>query len=299
MNNENLIRLTYIVLMGFGFPIMRYMSIHFETLNNNAVRFISGGLLFVFIVLLKYKHEILKIIKEPSIILYLLLLAVFMTGNMYFFINGLKYTSALSGSIFAIMAMPLAVIMAAIFFKDEREKVKNISFYFGSFLSLLGSFIFVIYGDNSSEKSNFIMGSIFLITAIFIQSIQNLLVKKVSNKLHPIIISASTATLTGIIYLILAHDSGVIYQLYDVNLGLLIGLILAGMYGMLTGMLFAFYIVQKQGVVVFNIIQLLVPLSTAVISYLTLGEEISIYQTVGALIVILGCVISLKKKCAS
>ena len=296
MNNENLIRLTYIVLMGFGFPIMRYMSIHFETLNNNAVRFVSGGLLFVFIVLLKYKYEILKIIKEPSIILYLLLLALFMTSNMYFFINGLKYTSALSGSIFAIMAMPLAVIMAAIFFKDEREKVKNISFYFGGFLSLLGSFIFVIYGKNSSESNDFIMGSIFLITAIFIQSIQNLIVKKVSNKLHPIIISASTATLTGIIYLILAHDSGVIYQLYDVNLGLLIGLILAGMYGMLTGMLFAFYIVQKQGVVVFNIIQLLVPLSTAVISYLTLGEEISIYQTVGALIVILGCVISLKKK---
>lgn len=296
MNNENLIRLTYIVLMGFGFPIMRYMSIHFETLNNNAVRFVSGGLLFVLIVLLKYKYEILKIIKEPSIILYLLLLALFMTSNMYFFINGLKYTSALSGSIFAIMAMPLAVIMAAIFFKDEREKVKNVSFYFGSFLSLLGSFIFVIYGKNSSESNDFIMGSIFLITAIFIQSIQNLIVKKVSNKLHPIIISASTATLTGIIYLILAHDSGVIYQLYDVNLGLLIGLILAGMYGMLTGMLFAFYIVQKQGVVVFNIIQLLVPLSTAVISYLTLGEEISIYQTVGALIVILGCVISLKKK---
>lgn len=296
MNNENLIRLTYIVLMGFGFPIMRYMSIHFETLNNNAVRFVSGGLLFVLIVLLKYKYEILKIIKEPSIILYLLLLALFMTSNMYFFINGLKYTSALSGSIFAIMAMPLAVIMAAIFFKDEREKVKNISFYFGGFLSLLGSFIFVIYGKNSSESNDFIMGSIFLITAIFIQSIQNLIVKKVSNKLHPIIISASTATLTGIIYLILAHDSGVIYQLYDVNLGLLIGLILAGMYGMLTGMLFAFYIVQKQGVVVFNIIQLLVPLSTAVISYLTLGEEISIYQTVGALIVILGCVISLKKK---
>ena len=259
MNNENLIRLTYIVLMGFGFPIMRYMSIHFETLNNNAVRFVSGGLLFVLIVLLKYKYEILKIIKEPSIILYLLLLALFMTSNMYFFINGLKYTSALSGSIFAIMAMPLAVIMAAIFFKDEREKVKNISFYFGSFLSLLGSFIFVIYGKDSSESNNFIMGSIFLITAIFIQSIQNLIVKKVSNKLHPIIISASTATLTGIIYLILAHDSGVIYQLYDVNLGLFIGLILAGMYGMLTGMLFAFYIVQKQGVVVFNIVQFLVP----------------------------------------
>ncbi|THA19325.1 EamA family transporter, partial [Rodentibacter pneumotropicus] len=208
----------------------------------------------------------------------------------------LKNTSALAGSVFVIMSMPLAVIMAAIFFQDEREKVKHKSFYIGGILAIIGSLIFVVEGNNSSFDNDFITGSLFLGSAIFIQSIQNLFVKKISEKLNTIVISASTATLSGTFYLILATNSGVIFQLKDVSTGLLLGLIFAGMYGMLTGMLFAFYIVQKQGVVIFNIIQLTVPLSTALISYITLGETISIYQGFGAAIIIVGCIISLRKK---
>ena len=296
MKNKNTMRILYIILMGFSLPIMRFMSIRFDTINNNTVRFLSGGFVFILISIFKFNEEFKKIKEEPILILKLLLLGVLMTGNMYFYMNGLKYTSALTGSIFSILAMPLAVVMAAIFYRDERGRVKQVSFYVGSILAVIGSLIFVLYGNSNGESSDFIRGALLLGIAILIQSIQNLVVKNVGKKLHSIVISASTATLSGIMYLSIAVQSGKIAQLSAVSVGLLAGLSLAGVYGMLTGMLMAFYIVQKQGVVVFNILQLIVPLSTAVVGYFTLGETINMIQGVGAVIVILGSVFALRER---
>ena len=208
----------------------------------------------------------------------------------------MQKTSALTGSIFSILAMPVAIIMAAIFFKDERGRFLKKTFYLGSILAIIGSLIFVICGSNgSNESNNFINGAIFLSIAILIQSIQNLVVKKVAKSLNAIVISASTATLSGLIFLYLAISTEKINQLQTVDNFLLVGLILAGIYGMLTGMLMAFHIVQKQGVVIFNVVQLVVPISTAIVGYFTLGETINFYQGISAMIVISGCIIALKE----
>ncbi|HHE8758341.1 TPA: EamA family transporter, partial [Haemophilus influenzae] len=204
--------------------------------------------------------------------------------------------SALAGSIFGILAMPLAIIIAGIFFKDERDRIRQKEFYIGGLLAIIGSLIFVINSSNNDGNTDFFLGAIFLFTAIFIQSIQNLIVKKVAKKINAVVISASTATISGVLFLCLAFNTKQIYLLQYVGIGMLIGLVCAGFYGMLTGMLMAFYIVQKQGITVFNILQLLIPLSTAIIGYLTLDERINIYQGISGIIVIIGCVLALKRK---
>lgn len=292
--NDYLTAVAYIILMGFGFPIMRYMSIHFDTLNNNAIRFLSGGIFFCIVCLFKFRTEIKTILTNYKNILSLLILAIFMTGNMFCFINGLKYTSALSGSIFGILAMPLGIILASFFYHDERLIVTNKKFIYGATLAFIGSLIFIVNSNNYSDSDIIIIGYLYLLLAIIIQSVQNLIIKKLSLNLPIIVISASTATLSGIIFLTLAIDTNTFNQLNNVSTGLIIGLIFAGIYGMLTGMLMAFYILKKQGVTIFNMTQLLIPISTGIIGYITLGEKITLMQIIGGLIVISGCVLSSK-----
>ncbi len=37
--------LIYIFFMGFGYPLIRYISTIFQTVNTNALMFLAGGLL--------------------------------------------------------------------------------------------------------------------------------------------------------------------------------------------------------------------------------------------------------------
>lgn len=288
--------LSYVLLISMGFPIMRYMSLKFDTINNNGIRFLSEGIVFVIICLFKYKNEIKKLYRKPLLLIKLFILSIFMTGNMYFIMNGLQKTTALTGSIFNIIAMPLAVMVTAIFYQDEKERVTNLHFIFGAILTLVGSLIFVCSGKSLGGIGNeFYLGIFYLAIGITIQTFQNIFVKKIAKDISVILISAITATLSGVIYLLYSQLTGKINELFLVEKNLLIFLILAGIYGMTTGMLMAFYIVQTQGIVTFNLLQLLVPIFTAVMAYITLGEKIGILQVFGGVIVVVGCLSALNK----
>lgn len=293
-NPYSFLYIAYVIAIGIGFPILRYASIHFDTLNNNAVRFLSGGILFLLIIMLKHQSEIRKIFNDPILAIKLFVIGLLMTANMYFFMNGMQLTTALTGSVFCILALPVTTIMASIFYLDERRKATNTRFISGCCLAIAGSLIFIFNTHQGGSSENFMLGSLFWTIAITISAIQNLLVKNIANKIHTVVICASTAIIAGLINLFIAMYSGKIQQLADTSTSLIIFLILAGMYGMLTGMLMAFHIIKRNGVITFNMLQIMVPLSTAVVAYLALGEKITLIQAVGAAIVVIGCAHSLK-----
>ena len=46
---------------GIWYPLIRYISTIFQTVNTNALMFLAGGLLFISVSSFKFKSELLKL----------------------------------------------------------------------------------------------------------------------------------------------------------------------------------------------------------------------------------------------
>lgn len=296
--NHNIVAsLIYIFFMGFGYPLIRYISTFFDPVATNALMFLSGGGIFAIVCFFKFHDEVKKLLKSFWLFPRLLILACCTAGNMYCFVAGMSKTSALAGSIFGILSMPFSILMASIFYVDEREKVKNPVFISGSILAIVGSFVFVLSGvHKNGQNPEFLLGIFLLAGTVVIQAIQSLVVKGAAKHIHSMVISSSASILTGILYLTLAAVSGKFYELLEASGNKVILVAMTGIYAIFVGMVMTFYIIQKQGVVVLNILKLIIPPATAIIGYLFLNENITFLQGIGGLAVLIGCIIALQKK---
>lgn len=288
-----LINLIYVFGIGLNIVLLRFLSLHFDPLNNNGVRFLVGGLALLLLILWKFRASLLQLAKSPKLIAITLFVGLMMSANMYFWLKGVKITSAVTASIFGVLAMPFGVIIAALFFKDERERIKNKSFWFGSVLTILGSLGFVWYGKTVAVGEGFILGSFFLFLSIIIRNIQNLVVK-FSKGLNVFTLSCITSLTTSVSSLLLSQQAGKFDEIFATPHWLLLSLMAVGLYAIVVGMVLTFHIIQTQGLVTYQVLELLMPVSTAIIAYIVLGEQISFAQIGFACIVILGSSIALK-----
>lgn len=288
-----LINLLYVFGIGLNIVLLRFLSLHFDPLNNNGVRFLVGGLALLLLILWKFRSSLTQLARSPKLIAIALFVGLMMSANMYFWLKGVKITNAVTASIFGVLAMPFGVIIAALFFKDERERIKNKRFWFGSALTILGSLGFVWYGKTISVGEGFVLGSFFLFLSIIIRNIQNLVVK-FSRELNVFTLSCVTSLTTSISSLLLSLQAGKIDEIFATPSWLLFTLMAVGIYAIVVGMVLTFHIIQTQGLITYQVLELLMPVSTAIIAYIVLGEHISMEQMGFACVVILGSSIALK-----
>ncbi|MBR8700367.1 hypothetical protein IX317_000017 [Fusobacterium sp. DD29] len=295
-NTKNqLSSLFFVLFMGCGYPLIRFISSVFNPVNINAIMFLSGGTLFLLMSLIRFRDQFPILISNKNIIPRLFILAGCTAANMYCFVAGMSRTSALAGSIFGLLSMPFSILMAAIFYTDEREKVKHFTFIAGSILAIIGSLIFIFSGSHhSNHSSEFLLGILLLAGTVVVQAIQALVVKGTTREVHSAVISSTTSLITGAFYLILSIVTGHISEILNAPFSKIAMVSGTGMYANFVGMVLTFYIIQKQGVVVLSVLKFLIPPATAIIGYLLLKENVLPLQIVGGLGVLGGCLLALR-----
>lgn len=291
--NAFTINLFYIFAIGVNIVLLRYFSTQLDALNNNGLRFLSGAGVLLILVWWKYRTALLQVLKNPKLLTTTLLVGVLMCANMYFYLKGVAITNAVTASIFGIIAMPFGILIAALFFQDERKKMRSLSFWIGCFLTVSGCLGFIWYGKTLEIGETFLFGAFFLFLSVIIRNVQNVLVKFMNNKINVITLSCFTSLSTAIISLLMSYQTGNINALQQLSPLFLVSLLLFGVYAIGVGMILAFYIIQTQGIITFQILELLLPLSTALVAYILLGETLSFIQCIFAVVVILGASLSL------
>ena len=276
----------FLVLTSFALPLLRYTSLLFSPLTNNGVRFMSGSIFLFIIALFRYKSKLLDFFpKQKNLKILLLCTSCLMSINMVFFIKGLSLSSAFTGSMFTTFGIPVTALVSMFYFPDEREKSCNIFFFTGMFICVLGSLVFVSRGGSDPQASS---GTFYLFISVCAQVILNNLIKYVAHQLPVLIIGLFNSFLTGASLLILATLTGNIKELATADTHSIVVLIFAGVYGIFVGMIIGFSVIKKNGITTFNIMQLLTPITTAMVSYIIMKETMTSSQFLGGAIILVG-----------
>lgn len=282
-----LINLLYVFGIGLNIVLLRFLSLYIEPLNNNGVRFLAGGIVLVVFSCWKYRLALQEMLKSPRNILISVAVGVMLAANMYFWLKGTKLTNAVTASLFGVLAMPFGVLVAALFYPDERQKIRSYAFWLGSGLTIIGSLGFVWYGNSFSVGEGFMFGSLFLFLSICIRNVQHLLVKA-AKSLNMFAFSCFTSLAASFSSLLLSTQRGSISELFNLPIWLILLLIGAGIYATFAAMVLAFQIIKDQGLVTYQVLELIIPIATAITAYLILDEAMSLVQFGFAVIVILG-----------
>lgn len=281
------LNLLYVFGIGLNIVLLRYLSLHIDPLNNNGVRFLAGSAVLLLFTALKYRIALRQLLRQPKNLLMALAVGVMLAANMYFWLKGTKLTNAVTASLFGVLAMPFGVLVAALFYRDEREQIRYPRFWLGSGLTIIGSLGFVWQGQALTLGESFAMGSLFLFLSITIRNVQHLLVKAAKSG-SMLAFSCFTSLAASLSSLGLSAQQGSLEALHHAPLWLLGLLLAAGIYAVFVAMVLAFQIIQVQGLVTYQVLELIIPITTAICAYFLLNEAMNLMQLAFALVVIFG-----------
>lgn len=200
---------------------------------------------------------------------------------------GLTYVSATVGSVL-ISTIPVVATIGAWIFLKERLKLIN---YAGIVMSFIGILVFII--DRNGSLSYNTKGLALMMLAVFSASGYNLTLSRLVGNYGPVFIVNVQNTIGAVLFLpvFLIFEAGHLGETTLTYSDFIPVIELAVFASCGAFILFAFS-VRNLGITKANVFTNFIPIFTAVISFVTLGDRLTIQNIAGMMVVIAGLIMS-------
>ncbi len=225
--------------------------------------------------------------KEYGILLITAILGAFLAP--YIYLNGLNQITAVNASLLMNVEILFVVIIGIFFLKERFVKQDILGFLF----IITGTVFLATNGQITNFSPGQVIGTLLIISAAFLWSIDTSLSKFISKKRELLFVSAIKCSIGGFSLLTLAlifHESFAL-PLKELPYLLFIGLIIVGF-----SFVLVYFAIKKIGSTRTGSLFSLASLFGAIFAYVILGESFTITQLFFGLLMLLGVYVFYKNE---
>ena len=277
-----------VVFWGISYVWMKNVYEYYEPITTMFLRLsLSSVMLYVILKIMRRNEKIAKEDYKSFIILSIFSPFLFFIGESF----GLKYVTATLASV-VIATIPVFTPWLGLIMFRERFSIVNL---FGFFISFSGVCIMVLDGDFKLTAS--LAGLAFLFLAVVSALINVVILKRMTMKYSSLTIIKTQNILGALMFLPLF----LILDLKDFlvirpSTGVYISLFNLAFFASTLAFIFFTSAVRTLGIGRTSIFANMIPVVTAITSYILLKEHIDLSKIIGIAVVISGLVLTQKKR---
>jgi len=280
----HLLTLLAMLFWGISFVWSKVVFLTYSPITTIFFRLaISVIFLFLYMMLARQFEKI-----KSKDLKYFLLSALF-NPFLYFLGEnfGLQRVSASLTSVI-IATMPVITPFIVIFFYNERITRINI---LGLIVSFAGVLI-IVFSDTRQLQGNF-SGILILFIAVFSAIFYTIFVKKLSHSYRAVTIIAYQNLIGVLMFLplVLLLDIDQIVSAKP-NTDTIVSLLMLGILASSAAFIFFTDAIKNLGIIKTNLYTNLIPVFTFLFAFIILGEEVTLFKTIGLITVIMGIILS-------
>ena len=287
----------YVLLMltaaiwGGTFVAVKIIVADIQPLVGAFLRFLLASLFLVPVLI--YKEKSNALVSLRNIPFFILLGLSGITFYNFFFFNGLVMTSSINGGLIIAFSPVLTTVLSP-FILGEKLRLRQV---LGFIISLSGVVFIISKGSLSLLTSLQVnKGDLFISGGAVCWSVYSIGGKIATKKQSPLL-STTYACVSGTIFLFIAAFPQLqTFSLQQLTYRSVIALLFMGVVASALSFVWWYEGIKKIGASQAAIFQNFIPVFSALFSVLILGERFRFYHFLGAVLVIMGVIISNQRK---